>query len=147
MSNELKPCPFCGGTDLVTRGDDKVVGISCQTCGAFGPNHYDSRFSWNTRTQDPDISELVSALEKIANRKKLDGEGWQSEPARMAMTATAALSKFKGEAPDDSARLMYLAQREADGTPREVAETDWKQTIPPDSAWQPDPDVPAKRKS
>lgn len=46
--------------------------------------------------------------------------------------------------PDDFARMMYLAQREADGTPRDVAAEDWKSRIPPDSAWQPK-DEPEKK--
>ncbi len=47
--NRLKPCPFCGSTNLKSRGDDKHVGYWCSECGAAGPNHYDSRFDWNTR--------------------------------------------------------------------------------------------------
>jgi hypothetical protein len=46
---ELKPCPFCGGTSLKSGGDDKHVGYWCLDCGAAGPNHYNSRFDWNTR--------------------------------------------------------------------------------------------------
>lgn len=48
MASELKPCPFCGGTDLSSGGDDKFVGYFCKTCQATGPNHYGSR-DWNTR--------------------------------------------------------------------------------------------------
>ncbi|MVA98886.1 hypothetical protein GN330_16685 [Nitratireductor sp. CAU 1489] len=46
---ELKPCPFCGSANLNSGGDDKYVGYACLDCGALGPNHYDSRFDWNTR--------------------------------------------------------------------------------------------------
>ncbi len=46
---ELKPCPFCGSANLKSGGDDKHVGYWCSECGAAGPNHYDSRFDWNTR--------------------------------------------------------------------------------------------------
>ncbi|MBA8851250.1 hypothetical protein FHW20_002185 [Ochrobactrum intermedium] len=48
MASELLPCPFCGGTDLSSGGDDKFVGYFCKTCQATGPNHYGSR-DWNTR--------------------------------------------------------------------------------------------------
>lgn len=48
MASELKPCPFCGGADLSSGGDDKFVGYFCKTCQATGPNHYGSR-DWNTR--------------------------------------------------------------------------------------------------
>lgn len=49
---ELKPCPFCGGTEIDTHGDDKVVGYHCLTCEAVGPNHYitfPKPREWNTR--------------------------------------------------------------------------------------------------
>lgn len=45
---KLLGCPFCGGTNLKTGGDDKVVGVWCLTCQAAGPNHYGSR-EWNDR--------------------------------------------------------------------------------------------------
>lgn len=47
---KLLPCPFCGGSNLKVRGDDKVVSTCCEDCGAIGPNQYDSRFDWNQRT-------------------------------------------------------------------------------------------------
>ena len=50
MSEELKPCPFCGGSNLRSSGDDKWVGYECLDCGCIGPNQYDSRRDWNTRT-------------------------------------------------------------------------------------------------
>lgn len=37
----LKPCPFCGGTNLLPtvrgRGDQKVNYIACRDCEARGP--------------------------------------------------------------------------------------------------------------
>lgn len=45
---ELKPCPFCGGEDLSSGGDDKFVGYYCRTCQAQGPNQYGSH-EWNSR--------------------------------------------------------------------------------------------------
>lgn len=44
-----KPCPFCGGTNTIQGGDDKVCGIFCKDCGAAGPNGYQSRLQWNDR--------------------------------------------------------------------------------------------------
>lgn len=64
MSNaELKPCPFCGGTDLSSGGDDKFAGYHCKTCGATGPNHFKSH-EWNTRSpQTTDGQVKVKPLE------------------------------------------------------------------------------------
>ncbi len=52
MTEALKPCPFCGGTDLSSGGDDKVVGYWCNTCEATGPNHY-GKHDWNRRADLP----------------------------------------------------------------------------------------------
>jgi len=48
MTVELKPCPFCGGTNLKSGGDDKIVGTWCLTCEAAGPNQY-GKYDWNRR--------------------------------------------------------------------------------------------------
>ena len=47
---ELKPCPFCGGNNLKSGGDDKIVGTWCLDCQCHGPNHYVTGQDWNTRT-------------------------------------------------------------------------------------------------
>jgi transposase-like protein len=47
---DLKPCPFCGSSNLKTGGDDKFVGVWCNDCQATGPNHY-GRSEWNTRAK------------------------------------------------------------------------------------------------
>lgn len=58
MTNELKPCPFCGGTNLkVSGGSWKYV--KCKDCdnGAHAPgqgstgNEDDAISAWNTRNQ------------------------------------------------------------------------------------------------
>jgi Lar family restriction alleviation protein len=66
MTEELKPCPFCGGTEIkfaVRRregtgmhheGDD-IWGLNCTGCGASHPNRYNEYGrkllikEWNTR--------------------------------------------------------------------------------------------------
>lgn len=70
MSDELNPCPFCGGDDLGTGGDDKFVGVWCRSCQATGPNHY-GRHEWNTRADTidrltADNAKLREALSLIA---------------------------------------------------------------------------------
>jgi len=52
MSNEIKPCPFCGSTD-VDAGDSALAEwATCNNCQAAGPpsnsgDHYDR---WNERS-------------------------------------------------------------------------------------------------
>jgi len=62
MTDKMKPCPFCGGDDLGSGGDDKVVGYWCKNCQAVGPNHY-GKHEWNTRA---DAEALKAADEKLA---------------------------------------------------------------------------------
>ena len=57
---ELKPCPFCGSSNLKSGGDDKIVGTWCLDCQAVGPNQY-GRHEWNTRADlaKPRVKPLV----------------------------------------------------------------------------------------
>ena len=73
---ELKPCPFCGSTDLSHEVDDGLAWKKCDKCGATGPavSKYDEDGDpdWNTRTPPPVDSELVERVsDEIA---RLDSE-------------------------------------------------------------------------
>ena len=50
MSEELKPCPFCGGIDLEVHGKPGILNahddVGCNTCSAFTPFP-----TWNTRAE------------------------------------------------------------------------------------------------
>jgi len=76
MSEELKPCPFCGGADLVFRQDeseDKPVmlyawHVFCLDCHCHGRNNYpigwcESKLAasqaWNDRKQDDASNTLI----------------------------------------------------------------------------------------
>ena len=62
MSDDLvKPCPFCGSTNIKSGGDDKVIGYWCLDCQAVGPNQY-GRYEWNDRADR--IEELEAKLAK-----------------------------------------------------------------------------------
>lgn len=37
MSEQLKPCPFCGGKDVETRTSSMSWLVDCYTCDARGP--------------------------------------------------------------------------------------------------------------
>lgn len=47
----LKPCPFCGSTDVDTTGNDEVWFVGCNQCEAgYGHSTLDSaKGQWNTR--------------------------------------------------------------------------------------------------
>ncbi len=61
MSEELKPCPFCGGAPLARKKT-----IECEQCQAQGPytNDYERVIlGWNTRTQPQHQQDVVSQIE------------------------------------------------------------------------------------
>lgn len=38
MSNEIKPCPFCGEMDeLCVLPDKQFFSVNCEVCGTIGP--------------------------------------------------------------------------------------------------------------
>lgn len=48
MSDQLKPCPFCGKPAASDR--NRVFGIECLNCGAIGPEGEEASIkAWNTR--------------------------------------------------------------------------------------------------
>ena len=72
--SELKPCPFCGGTDIgMTYCQPYSLDIpydifGCKNCGA---NFYakatsieQSGRTWNTRAPDPRIAELEAEVDR-----------------------------------------------------------------------------------
>ena len=70
MSNELKPCPFCGGKDLKKEVIDGIEGmiyrVSCPHCANTMPMTVDTSMEeairiWNTR---PVEDEMYRVLDK-----------------------------------------------------------------------------------
>jgi Lar family restriction alleviation protein len=57
-TDELKPCPFCGGegkidgTSWTTRDGKEQAWVTCKKCGAYGPSSTDAIAAWNRRTQE-----------------------------------------------------------------------------------------------
>jgi Lar family restriction alleviation protein len=77
MSEELLPCPFCGGIADYFKGlINDVVNVECTTCEADTPDMHHSKASaasqWNTRHLSKDIEadskRYLEALEKIATK-------------------------------------------------------------------------------
>lgn len=78
MGEELKPCPFCGGTDIRNvssrhpgpsyhlHADDTIFAVNCGDCGASVPNRYRNDLvceTWNRRPA-PSSSERVALTEE-----------------------------------------------------------------------------------
>lgn len=53
---ELKPCPFCGGTNLTiinVYGEEYYVDCStCTTCGPGGETEEEAIKAWNRRVEE-----------------------------------------------------------------------------------------------
>lgn len=52
---ELKPCPFCGSTDIDFIDDDWVGYVYCTNCGVETPNYKPSTGAveaWNRRADN-----------------------------------------------------------------------------------------------
>lgn len=59
MSEELKPCPFCGGSDVSPSSFD----VKCMECGVEMPGGTERAIAaWNRRAPSPDMREAVEAL-------------------------------------------------------------------------------------
>ena len=63
MSEQLKACPFCGGTDIAPS-DSYCSSAICRTCDATGPSGGD----WNVRTPAPSDAARTQAIEHAARR-------------------------------------------------------------------------------
>lgn len=54
MTEELKPCPFCGdGTDMRVIDQQGIAWVSCSACGTEGPawdTAEQAATAWNRRT-------------------------------------------------------------------------------------------------
>ena len=69
MSNELKPCPFCGGSAVIdSMGTGRAsMKISCEDCGASvesGDTWIDENSAWNTRAEIDSEQEQRDKLER-----------------------------------------------------------------------------------
>lgn len=107
MSEELKPCPFCGGeAEIVTwpKPHRPVCYVKCKNCSAencdddFEENVSLNVFAWNTRTPDPRVAELEEALREIVDNVDVRGfDGLISVPAKSIDRARAILAARETE--------------------------------------------------
>lgn len=83
MSDQLKPCPFCGDVDTLNRGDF----IECSNCLAESPFMPDGDVieAWNTRAATPDEVRYREALEEIAKFDPYEPAGPAAATAQHAL--------------------------------------------------------------
>lgn len=77
MTDELKPCPFCGGTANIAKGQIEFW-VYCPHCGArteFYETEQEAADSWNARPiedeKDKENKRLCEALAFYAHGKHL----------------------------------------------------------------------------
>lgn len=73
MSNELKPCPFCGGKDLKKEVIDGIEGmiyrVSCPHCANTMPMTVDTSMEeairiWNTRPVEDKLKQVNECIKR-----------------------------------------------------------------------------------
>jgi hypothetical protein len=77
MSEELKPCPFCGGTKICT---EKGINLNyCDNCSAESNIEH-----WNTRPIEDDLRKRIAELEALVNVSEGLYERIYEQAARIA---------------------------------------------------------------
>ena len=121
MPRELKPCPFCGGTNIRfdehhgegrrMHSGETVWSMCCYDCGVAFPNRYRRELledAWNARVDADRIEALATALEPfvtgyshtsvfLSSREKMHsaGQDLYREEVESARAALAAYRSVK----------------------------------------------------
>jgi Lar family restriction alleviation protein len=149
MTEELKPCPFCGSTRVSLSVSKFSSVVACNECQSEGPNIHDESEAvgkWNRRAapsqpegapaplKDGQVAALVNELRDIA--LKFHGAGQLRE--RIAQVIRPLFSKAGVAAPEkaaaadakDAARYRWLrTQQEINDD--EASNGDYGKTYPP----------------
>ena len=90
MQDELKACPFCGGSNIATVQTDERCYMTCDDCVAEGPlanNEAEAITAWTTRA-DPALADAE------AEARNADGESyrdmWLASTSNVARVAAKA---------------------------------------------------------
>jgi hypothetical protein len=68
MSNELKPCPFCGAAPVVENGAGHETYITCKTPGCAGEDLYVAEArAWNRRAPAVPNGSVENAIRTAMN--------------------------------------------------------------------------------
>lgn len=66
MSEEMKPCPFCGSYDVVVDETYTSGYVRCRSCGVEGSmrdSYSEAVAAWNSRTVD--VDELLEIADEL----------------------------------------------------------------------------------
>lgn len=96
----LKPCPFCGSTDVGTATFTSAITgtestcVACRDCDALGQccqSVESACVAWNTRTREPETVTLVERARRVNDETDEGGspEGLSAAIASMSTTLTA----------------------------------------------------------
>jgi Lar family restriction alleviation protein len=130
--SELLPCPFCGGTDIISRGTESADGcismyiVKCKRCGSSSDKLLRTKAAaetwWNTRRADivqaADAETVRDALEFMGCRMDHDTIEEPCPICRQVDKALAALSRLsagkretwisvKDRLPGDDNEILY----------------------------------------
>lgn len=100
-SATLKPCPFCGSTDIMegvyyAEGEAKKRGaVRCAGCGVRGPTAvWNRRFDFAQRPIEPTVSELIAWFKSRSHGADAWGATVRDiERALSSLSATSAPAK------------------------------------------------------
>lgn len=68
MSEEIKPCPFCGSEDVEVFPNYGRYFAACCDCGSEGPNKErkeEAIRKWNQRPYDYDMPAIVKKVQRL----------------------------------------------------------------------------------
>jgi hypothetical protein len=76
MSDELKPCPFCGSTEVTDMQYDGDFWVQCAGCNCS--TQAESHKAWNARAQPSDGALTNEGVEPVGELREL-AEHWEGE--------------------------------------------------------------------
>ena len=106
MTEQLKPCPFCGGDAFADNGPAHIWYVQCQEClidGVLKPTKAEAIEAWNRRAQPAQAVPVLTDAELavLMPPPDIDGSKARSPNAvRLAMRAVETAVRAKmGAAP------------------------------------------------
>lgn len=117
MSDELKPCPFCGEDETTYFGLSHLTGqIFCESCGCEGPWSPAFDGDWNTRAVDPAairkaalqeaadvVREFGNAMSRIGLHPDADSLRCDAASVALIGASSAILALIEKDASDETA--------------------------------------------
>lgn len=106
MTDELKPCPFCGSEWVLTHrpANGAQPHIICKGCNASGPytagmTEAQWKSAWNTRAEDTALQQRVRELEEALQAICAPLQSWETH-SRHSVWAQDTARKALGDTHD-----------------------------------------------